>query len=111
MTRFKPADGDFDFHTAFDKAIQLLNMASTIATDTKNIEGMLKVSSTWIDTAARMLDYPSEFSPPDDDEEEEQPHPVKRGKEPFGFVQSAAVIEKAEVGEKDEREPGADDDS
>lgn len=82
---------------AFSQAVQLLDLAGSIATESKDVDKMLNVSTRWLDMGERF----AEIGVGDDDDEIEI---ETKEKIPYGF---AAGIEKQIIGK--EVEDGTDD--
>lgn len=75
------AGSDVDPGTAFTQALHLLELASKMSVDSKNVPQVLKVTSKWMELGERLNQLIEESDEPEEEvEEEEKP---KRGD--FGF--------------------------
>jgi len=79
---------------AVQQTVHILDLASAISTDEKNVSNMLKVARRWLELGASL----ESILPEVDEDDEEKVN--KDGKKPYGFVQGQkAIIEQA--GEND----------
>lgn len=83
---YLPIEGDTSMNPglAFSQAVQLLDLAGSIATDSEDVDKMLNVSTRWMDMGERF----AEIGVGDEDDEVEI---ETKEKIPYGF---AAGIEK-----------------
>ncbi len=85
-----PDGGTVSLIVAITQAVQAMDLAGEIATNSGDIDGLLRVSDKWVDFGGKL----EELLDGHEDEEEDSEESIKTN---FGFHGSAAIIEKPEV--------------
>jgi len=99
MRRYKyleiPSGTNIHPGIALAQGIQILDIASKIATDQNDIDRMIKISMKWITVGERLANVMEEDDTEDDEVEEE----TDSEKPEFGFGLGKQAIERKEAGD------------